>query len=221
MRIAAVLGLAAIGALGAAARHVRAAVSPAPARRAGTRPSPEIRALIEREAVAQGVPSEIAFVFAELESGFNPNAYGDRDWAAKHPHEWQATQQRLVGNPAIDDPSAWGSYGLFGLLAAYHVQPREHPHVLWDPEWNAQRGVAAVRNALNRAAGDVRGARLLYVGCGLDGSRCSRKYLQRTDALLQKAARRWQAPRVAPARTSTEAAAPPRPAKTIRSSAAS
>jgi hypothetical protein len=221
MRIAVVLGLAAIGAIAAAARRVRAAVSPQRPRRAGARPPPEIRALIEHQAIAQGVLPEIALVFAELESDFNPNAYGDRDWAFTHPGEWLATQQRLPDNPAINDPSAWGSYGLFGLLAAYHVQPREHPHVLWDPEWNAQRGVAAVKHALNRAAGDVRGARLLYVGCGLDGSRCSLKYRQRTEALLRNAARRWRAPDTAPPRTSTEAAAPPRPAKAIRSKAAS
>ena len=175
MKVAVVLGLAAIGALAAAARRARAAA--AVDRRAARRvhPSPEIHAVIQREAIAQGVAPEIAMVFAELESSFNPDAYGDRDWAFRHPREWRATQARLQDNPAINDPSVWGSYGLFGLLAAYHVQPHEHPHALWNPTVNAQRGVAAVRHAIDTAHGDVRAARLLYVGCGLDGRLCSAK----------------------------------------------
>lgn len=191
MKIVTVLGLAAFGALAAAARRVHAAVAPGPARRRGSRPSPEIRALIEREAIAQGLAPEIAFVFAELESGFNPNVYGDRDWAIRHPGEWQATQQRMPDNPAIRDPSAWGSYGLFGLLAPYHVGPLEHPHVLWDAALNTQRGVAAVKHALESAHGDIRSARLLYVGCGWHGSRCSRKYIAQTDKRLRAATRNW------------------------------
>jgi hypothetical protein len=191
MKVAAVLGLAALGALAAAARRVRAAVSPERARHRGPRPSPAIRALIEREAVAQGLAPEIALVFAELESGFNPNAYGDRDWAYNHPTEWQATRQRLPENPAVDDPSAWGSYGLFGLLAALHVAPHENPQVLWDAALNAHRGVATIKQALDRTHGDLRAARLLYVGCGADGSRCSRKYLVQTEARLRVVAQKW------------------------------
>ena len=154
-------------------------------------PPPAIRTLIERESVTQGVPPAVALTFAELESGFNPNAFGDRDWAARHPEQWLALRARMPDNPAINDPSAWGSYGLFGLLAAYHVGPSEHPRVLSDPQVNAQRGVAAVKDVLKRANNDVRAARLLYVGCGLDGSRCSPKVVTRIESRLRAAAARW------------------------------
>ena len=157
----------------------------------GAAPSPEIRALIEREAQAQGVPPSLALAFAELESGFNPRAFGDRDWAARHPKQWREVQARLPDNPAIKDPAAWGSYGLFGLLAAYHVAPTEHPHVLFNPLLNAQRGVAAVKHALAHANGDLRSARLFYVGCGLDGSLCSAQSVARIEGRLSSVARRW------------------------------
>jgi hypothetical protein len=161
-------------------------------------PSPEIRALIEREANAQGVPPSVALAFAELESGFNPRAFGDRDWASRHPTQWREVQARLPDNSAISDGTIWGSYGLFGLLAAYHVGAREHPQALWDPTLNAQRGVSAIKHALRRAQGDVRAARLLYVGCGLDGSLCSASYADRVAARLQSAAQRWRAPSMVP-----------------------
>jgi hypothetical protein len=182
------IALAALGILTAAARRAPGRVVMQPS---GTQPAPEIRALIEHEAAIQGVPASVALVFAELESGFNPRAYGDRDWARKRPQKWRELRERMPQNPAIDDPDAWGSYGLFGLLAVYHVQPNEHPHVLWDPSLNARRGVAAVKHALERAGSDVRAARLLYVGCGLDGSLCSAERVAQVDSRLRAAARRW------------------------------
>ena len=98
----------------------------------------------------------------------------------------------MPNNPAIADPTAWGSYGLFGLLAAYHVLPDEHPHALWDEAINATRGISAIRRALLRANGDVLRARLLYVGCGLDGSLCSAPTVARINARLERALQRWR-----------------------------
>jgi hypothetical protein len=198
------IGIAAVGLLLAVARRARARLEGqrAPvggrARAQGSTPSPEIRSLIEREANAQGVPPSVALAFAEVESGFNPRAFGDRDWPTRHPKQWQEVRARMPDNPAVNDPAAWGSYGLFGLLAAYHVTPHEHPHVLWNPIANTQRGVTAIKRALQRANGDVRSARLLYVGCGLDGSLCSARYAAGVIARLQNAAHRWRAPSAAP-----------------------
>ena len=193
------IGIAAIGALLLAARRAGAAVDrrrgPAAARdgRSGPLPSPEIRALIEREAVVQGVPPEVALAFAELESGFNPRAFGDRDWASRRPKQWSELLSRMPNNPAIDAPGVWGSYGLFGLLAAYHVQPDEHPNVLWDPARNVQRGVTAIKHALQRTKGDTEQARLLYVGCGADGENCSPGYAASVVARFRNALIRWRA----------------------------
>jgi hypothetical protein len=193
------IGIAAVGLLLALARraHARLEGHRAPVggkgRLQGSGPPPEIRSLIEREAYAQGVPPSVAMAFAELESGFNPRAFGDRDWPARHQKQWREVQVRLRDNPAINDPTAWGSYGLFGLLAAHHVGSHEHPHALWDPRVNTARGVGAIKRAMQRANGDIRAARLLYVGCGLDGSFCSESYAARVVARIQDAARRWQA----------------------------
>ena len=186
-----------MGVLLLAARKATATADRPRARAAATNgrsrpePSSEIRGLIEREAAAQGVPPQVALAFAELESGFNPRAFGDRDWASRRTKQWNDVRRCMPNNPAIDDPSAWGSYGLFGLLAAYHVQRTEHPQVLWDAALNTRRGVAAVKHALARASGDVRSARLLYVGCGLDGSLCSREHVARVDARLRSALAHW------------------------------
>jgi hypothetical protein len=185
------VALAALGFLAAAARRAHAKV--VVMQSSDTQPGHDIRTLIEREAVAQGVPANVALLFAELESGFNPRAYGDRDWATQRPQKWRELRERMPLNPAIDDPTVWGSYGLFGLLAAYHVQPHEHPHVLWDPTVNARRGVTTLKRMLARAAGDVRAARLLYVGCGLDGSLCSPEHVAQVDSRLRTVAQRWLA----------------------------
>jgi hypothetical protein len=194
------IGIAAVGLLLALARRAQARLEGPRAPIAdkgsaqGSTPSPEIRMLIEREANAQGVPPSIALAFAELESGFNPRAFGDRDWPARHPKQWQEVRDRMPDNPAINYPTVWGSYGLFGLLAAHHVGSHEHPHGLWNPTVNTQRGVGALKHALKRASGDVRAARLLYVGCGLDGSLCSPTYVARVIARLQKVASHWRVP---------------------------
>lgn len=147
-------------------------------------------ALVRRVARELGVAPAAALAFAEVESNFNAGAQGDLEWPTKRPDMFR----KLVterDNPYRGDPSLWHSYGLFGLLAAYHVQPGEHPHVLLDPEINARRGIAYLKRLLKTTAGDVAAARLAYIGCGVDGRACSSEV---TEAALERFApvyQRW------------------------------
>lgn len=50
--------------------------APAPSDEAARRAEPELRALVRREAVAQGLPPELAEAVATVESGFDPRAVG-------------------------------------------------------------------------------------------------------------------------------------------------
>lgn len=128
----------------------------------------KIRAMILRTAVRYGVDPHAALTFAWLESRFNPNAAGDLDWATRRGGELYRKNvldaPHLRENPARNDPKAWHSYGLFQLLAPYHVQPTEHPDVLRNPIVNASRGVLYLRKLLQQTGGDVDRARLLYTG---------------------------------------------------------
>lgn len=98
----------------------------------------------------------------------------------------------LVRNPYRSDPSVWHSYGLFQLLAPYHVREGEHPTLLLDPRVNAQRGVRAVRTALEHSGGELYQARRRYAGCG-PGSGCERNtaILARIDGRWSQALRKW------------------------------
>lgn len=132
---------------------------------------------IREAADRHGVPRQVALAFAYLESRLNPAAQGDLEW---HEKRGGSLYQSLVRdaakfeqNPARNDPEAWHSYGLFQLLAPYHVKPLEHPRVLLNPAVNADRGCAEIRRLLTRARGDVRSARLAYVGCGFGGTLCA------------------------------------------------
>jgi hypothetical protein len=153
--------------------------------------------LIREEAERQGVPAHVALAFADIESGLQPDAVGDLDWSTRRNGELYRKHvlrsERLQDNPARHDPSAWHSYGLFQLLAPYHVGPLEHPSVLLDPRTNAERGVRFLGQLLSRARGDVYAARLAYVGCGLDGSRCAAADVERIRARLHAALERWRA----------------------------
>lgn len=127
-----------------------------------------IRALITRTAQRYGVDPHTALTFAWLESRFDPAAKGDLDWSARKGGELYRTvvrdAPRFADNPARILPKAWHSYGLFQLLAPYHVQPTEHPSVLANPIVNASRGVLYLRKLLEQTHGDVDQARLLYTG---------------------------------------------------------
>jgi hypothetical protein len=164
--------------------------SPIPADKAA------IAALIAEEARAQGVQPLVALAFADAESTLDPSAQGDKDWAFRsggalyrknvleNPH--------LARNPYRNDPTLWRSYGLFQLLAPYHVLETEHPAVLLDPRVNARRGVKAVRNALIRSGGELYRARRTYAGCG-PGSSCEQNQARLTqiDSRWAQFLRKW------------------------------
>lgn len=123
--------------------------------------APEMKALISRLAVQAGVPVPVALATAWLESRFNPNAEGDLLW-----HTRDAKFEAAVpkNHPFRSDRALWHSYGLFQLLAPYHVKMNENPLVLLDPEINAQRGIAFLARLMRKHAGNVDAVRLAYTG---------------------------------------------------------
>jgi hypothetical protein len=133
----------------------------------------DIIAIILRAAEKHRVPADVALAFAWVESKFVSTAEGDLGWAArdggKRYDRNVLKAHRLRHNPGRDDPECWHSYGLFQLLACYHVADNEHPSALLDPERNAEIGVKFIRALLNRTGGDAEAARLLYVGLPLHG----------------------------------------------------
>jgi hypothetical protein len=155
-----------------------------------------IASLIAAEALAQGVDPRVALAFADAESALHPDAQGDLDWPYRS--NGALYQKHVLGNPSLSrnpyrgDPSIWHSYGLFQLLAPYHVLELEHPAVLLDPHINAQRGVRAVRTALERSGGELYQARRRYAGCG-PGSGCEQNaaLVARIDARWAQALHKW------------------------------
>lgn len=125
-------------------------------------------AIINAAAAKHGVPARIALAWAQVESGLNPAAEGDRQW---HTYDGGKRYERLVRdapkfarNPFRHEPSRWHSYGLFQLLAPYHTGPTEDPKLLLDPRVNADRGVRRIAELLQQTGGDWQRARLLYTG---------------------------------------------------------
>lgn len=153
-----------------------------------------IEALITREAQAQGVDPRVALMFADLESGLNPNVTHDKDWPFRNRCEGYRKHvldnPRFADNPARTDPSAWIGYGLFGLLSPYFAGPHEHPRALLDPATNARRGIAFLKRKLEQAGGDIRTARLRYAGC-YPPERCSPGRIATLDRRLQAGLQRW------------------------------
>jgi soluble lytic murein transglycosylase-like protein len=150
-----------------------------------------VEALIQREAATQGVPVAVALAFADIESSLKPNAEGDLTWherdnGARY-KKYVLANKRLVNNPARLEPKAWHSYGLFQLLAPWHVDADQHPRSLLDPATNARKGVAAIKRALKQAKGNPYAARLAYVGCGVDGSACDADTVRNVREKLRKA----------------------------------
>jgi soluble lytic murein transglycosylase-like protein len=165
--------------------------------RGGKPVDPAILALIRGEADRQHVPRAIALAFAAVESGFNPHAEGDLNWPTKKDgtlyRQHVLEQARLARNPARDDPAAWHSYGLFQLLAPYHVPAHLHPRELLRPSLNAEIGIRYIAKLLGQAGGDPAKARLAYVGCGLDGKRCSATIRDTVLAAFAAAYEHWNA----------------------------
>ena len=154
----------------------------------------DVLALITREAAAVGLDPRVAIAFAERESGLDPNAMGDAGWATKNQGDnyrrHVLANPRLASNPWRNVPSLWHSYGLFQLLAPFYVHEHEHPHVLLDPLLNTQRGVRAVRSALDKSGGNLYEARRRYVGCG-PATACNADALARVDAAWAQSLERW------------------------------
>ena len=155
-----------------------------------------VQTLIRSEAARHSVPVALALAVAELESRFNPSAEGDKLWHTKQGgalyRKLVHDEPRFAANPARLEPEAWHSYGVFQLLAPYHVQPHEHPRVLLDPKVNISRGVRFLASLLKRAEGDPYAARLAYVGCGFDGGKCSLQTANEVRQRLSSALSKWQ-----------------------------
>lgn len=168
-----------------------------PTKRHTTVPDAATMQIIVDAARRRGVPVAVALAFADLESNFDPRAQGDKQWPFRRGgslyRQHVLDNPRLRLNPARLDPSVWTSYGLFQLLAAHHVRPLEHPHELYDAQRNADGGCSFIAQLMAKAGGDVRRARLAYIGCGLDGSRCDAEHVQKVSDKLQAALAKWRA----------------------------
>jgi hypothetical protein len=117
--------------------------------------------IIRREARAQGVPEAVALAMAWVESKLDPNEEGDLYW---HENETRFDNVVPQGHPWRWKRDAWHSYGLFQLLAPYHVKSNEAPAVLLDPIVNAHRGIKQIAKLWRRHDGDLDAMRLAYVG---------------------------------------------------------
>lgn len=149
-----------------------------------------MRRLVADTARARGLEPRIALAFASVESRFDPRAEGDKTWHLKEAGE---RYNRLVrdapqfaDNPARLEPWKWHSYGLFQLLAPYHVLPNEDPTVLFDPVINAQRGVETIKRLLVRSGGDPIKARLLYTGATRKAASIQAEITQRISVALEQ-----------------------------------
>lgn len=152
--------------------------------------------LIKSECERLGVPPQVALAFASIESGFKPAAEGDMLW---HERNGGAKYRALVlENPHFEQnpwrafPELWHSYGLFQLLAPYACGPLEDPRSLLDPVRNTRAGVAKIAGLLRTTHGDPYAARLAYVGCGADGSRCSTETVQAIRGRLADELLKWE-----------------------------
>lgn len=121
----------------------------------------DIRALITLESKRVGLEPAIALATARAESNFKADAEGDLGWH-KRPDRFDRVVPR--DNPYRNQRELWHSYGVFQLLAPYHVMDGEHPRVLLDPQVNVKRGVAFLRRLSLRHNGDPDAIRLAYTG---------------------------------------------------------
>lgn len=151
--------------------------------------------LIRAAADKAGCPRRWALAFAWCESRLTITMQGDLDWHTRQGgalyRRHVLMSERLAHNPARDDAGAWHSYGLFQLMACYHVEPNEHPTKLIDPLINAERGCKAIARLYQRTKGDPVSARLAYVGCGYRGERCDAKRCDQVVRNLMKALERF------------------------------
>jgi hypothetical protein len=144
--------------------------------------------LIRAEARRQGVDENVALAFAEVESGLDPNAVGDENWASKHDRLYRELVKEgpLASNPYANDRKLWRSYGLFQLLAPYHVQGAEDPRILLNPTVNARRGIGHIRRLGVRTQQDWNKARLLYTGATKSARAKQDQIVQRFERAMEK-----------------------------------
>lgn len=156
----------------------------------------DITETIRRAADRHRVPRAVALAFSWVESRHDPAREGDLDWHLRRGGELYRRKvldaPRLTYNPARSRPELWHSYGLFQLLAVYHVEPREDPRALLDPSTNADRGCAVIARMLARTEGDVHAARLGYIGAGYDGAGVGAAHRVLVRSRLNAALERWR-----------------------------
>lgn len=137
------------------------------------RPKPDVVAIIRAAADRHCISRRVALAFAWVESRHDPSAEGDLLWHERQGGELYRRNvlesSRLHDNPYRLQPELWHSYGLFALLACWHVHGREHPRLLLDPEINAERGCAQIARHLVRTQGDPLTARFAFIGAGYSG----------------------------------------------------
>jgi hypothetical protein len=156
----------------------------------------ELLSLIAGEARSWGLHPALAAAFADRESQLDPNAEGDPGWPNKNNGDnyrrYVLQNQKFANNPWRTQPELWHSYGLFQLLAPFHLEGNEHPYTLLDPVINTQRGVRVVKHMLDQSNGDLYEARRRYVGCG-PGSACESNptQRQRIDSAWQQTLQKW------------------------------
>jgi len=152
-----------------------------------------VQKAIVAEAKRQGVNPAVALLFADVESGFSQGAIGDRNWPYRGDN-WERyvfNNPRLQGNPYLLDRELWVSYGVYQLLAPYHLHlydPIANPRALLGLQTNVRLGVAKVKRLLSKY-GDVLAARLAYV-CG-SPSACSVDRAETVASRLETKAGKW------------------------------
>ncbi len=149
--------------------------------------------LLRSEATRLGLDPKVALAWADVESGLDPKARGDRDWATrdngKRYKQHVLNNPRFLNNPARSDPSAWCAYGLLQLQAAYYAPPDQHPRVLFDPKLNVSLGLKNVKRLIDAYNGDVDTARIAYV-CGTPDN-CDQSRKDHITTRLHAALERW------------------------------
>jgi len=170
----------------APARGVDARAEPAPKspKRLGVDAATQkkLEDMITAEALRQGVPPSVALATAWIESRMDPNAEGDK-WWHEDPQRFEAVPK---DHPDRWNRKLWHSYGLFQLLAAYHVSKTEHPEILLSPQLNIERGVRKLAKLLLRYGTNLDKVRLAYTGARTTNQTNIEATLQRWHAALRK-----------------------------------
>jgi len=152
-----------------------------------------VQKAIVAEANRQGVNPAVALLFADVESGFQAGAVGDKNWPYRGDN-WERfvlNNPRLQGNPYLMDRELWVSYGVYQLLAPFHLHyhdPMANPRSLLNLNTNVRVGVAKIKRLLSKY-GDPLAARMAYV-CG-SPSACSTSRAELIASRLESKAGRW------------------------------